>query len=430
MDRHLERPLPPPSGSLDRRSTYRTARAAALYSCSMAPRLRSAVVRFDALPEEALRVIMLALPVDARGRAACVCRGWRAFLAEPSLWQVLDLTPAGGVAAGRLTENLVRGAVVRAAGQLRTISLNHVYPHPVHTLLVASIVSDGAELQQVSTDAFLRVADLKAVFAAAPRLQVLNANLHGRCAELLPILRNHPPYGPLRVRHLDIRDEEADFAFGAAVAGHESLKVMTLSSVARGLNTLVNAAADRRISCLTVLRCVMDAETIPALARLLQRGSLTKLDVNCLGFPLAQDESLPVLCAALRSCGTLKHLTLVLCPPEGATRHAVTELLDAAAALPALSVLNLNDSVLQDKADAGRALGALLRANLPSLRTLNVERCYLFDESMAELLDGLAANTHLRELNCRSYNNPSEAFERDRLRPALEALAARAQLDA
>jgi hypothetical protein len=77
----------------------------------------SAVVPFDALPEPVLRVIMLALPVDARARAACVCRGWRAFLADVSLWQLLDLTPAGGVAAERVTENLVRGAVARAAGQ-------------------------------------------------------------------------------------------------------------------------------------------------------------------------------------------------------------------------------------------------------------------------------------------------------------------------
>ena len=72
---------------------------------------------FDALPVLLLRVIMLALPVDPRARAACVCRGWRAFLADPSLWRVLDLTPAGGVVAERVTENLVRGAVARAGGQ-------------------------------------------------------------------------------------------------------------------------------------------------------------------------------------------------------------------------------------------------------------------------------------------------------------------------
>jgi len=68
-------------------------------------------------------------------------------------------------------------------------------------------------------------------------------------------------------------------------------------------------------------------------------------------------------------------------------------------------------------------------ANLPSLRTLLVNRCLLSDEGLAPLLDGLAANTHLRTLQCR-INDPSFDFERDRLAPALAALAARAELDA
>jgi hypothetical protein len=36
----------------------------------MAPRLRSASALHNVLPEEALRVIMLALPLEARARAA------------------------------------------------------------------------------------------------------------------------------------------------------------------------------------------------------------------------------------------------------------------------------------------------------------------------------------------------------------------------
>jgi len=174
-------------------------------------RLRSFFVRFDAVPEEALRVILLALPVDARGRAACVCRSWRAFLSDPSLWQVLDLTPAGGVAAERLSGNLARGAVARAGGQLRVFSLNDLplwrweWPQHYGTPLVALIESDGgAELQEVNTDSFLNVRDLKRVFAAAPRLQLLNADVSGECAELLPFLRNDPPYGALRVSDLKL----------------------------------------------------------------------------------------------------------------------------------------------------------------------------------------------------------------------------------
>jgi hypothetical protein len=102
---------------LRRQLGRRTTPAAALRVSSMPPLLRSAVVRFDALPEPALYAILLALPVDARARAACVCRAWRAFLACLPLWQVVELTEAGGMAAERVTENLVRSAVQRAAGQ-------------------------------------------------------------------------------------------------------------------------------------------------------------------------------------------------------------------------------------------------------------------------------------------------------------------------
>jgi hypothetical protein len=58
-----------------------------------------------------------------------------------------------------------------------------------------------------------------------------------------------------------------------------------------------------------------------------------------------------------------------------------------------------------------------------------VSDCQLGDRDLAPLLDGLAANTHLRELECED-NDPSEEFERDRLEPALAALAARANRDA
>ena len=81
-------------------------------------------VRFDLLPEPLLRFIALALPADTRAIAACVCRASRAFLADSTLWQELDLTPGGGVAAASLTKKLARGAAKRAAGKLRVLSMN------------------------------------------------------------------------------------------------------------------------------------------------------------------------------------------------------------------------------------------------------------------------------------------------------------------
>ena len=400
----------------------------------MALRLR---LRIHALPEPVLRVIMLALPVNARGRAACVCRSWRALLSDVSLWQVLDLTTAAAVARNGLTDTLVRGAVARAAGRLRVITFGDDQRQGMVELLTDALLDYGGEvLEEVNTDDYLSVDDIEALVAAAPRLQVLNANVLGECRELLPFVRNDAPYGSLRVGVLDAIFGRAsaaaeEVALAAAVAAHESLKCLRLANVrhARCLNALVDAATQRRVSWLRIDDSISDAETVPALARLLQCNSLTKLEVDCDAFTPEQEASAPALCAALRTCRTLTHLELRLSGPHGVSRRTVTELLDAVAELPALARLYIWRSVLQDPAAFGRALGALLRANLPSFRSLCAFSCEIGNEGVAELLAGLAANTHLRVLDCGD-NNLSAAFERDRLAPALAKLAARRELDA
>jgi hypothetical protein len=226
--------------------------------------------------------------------------------------------------------------------------------------------------------------------------------------------------------------ESEVLAFAAAVAAHKSLKALSFKGVgsARGTNALVDAAVTRRVSVLRLCplfegeSCVANAKSVPALARSLQHCSLTFLEVYCAGFPHASEASVLELCAALRACRTLEHVVLRLNPPNGTSHRIVTEVLDAAASLPALSELCLNDSVFQDVAAAGQAFGALLGANPPSLNYLSVDGCNLGDEGLAPLLDGLAANTHLPHLHCRD-NGVSEAFERDRLAPALAALETR-----
>jgi hypothetical protein len=332
----------------------------------------------------------------------------------------------------------VRGAVHRAAGQLRILSLNRT-PGPLQ-LLNEALAPNGAALQQVTTDVWLSVADLAAIFAAAPRLHVLNAQVTDDCTPLLPIMRNDPPYGPLRLSQLAVHFPEQQVAaaadvraVAAAVAAHESLKGLSLADAqltAGQLNELMDAAAERRLSRLALVRCVLDADSAPALARLLQRGSLTDFTImDCAAFPAAQETSMPVLCNALRACRSLTYLRLHLTPPNSATRRTVTELLDAAMVLPALSELDLLGSIVQDTAAFGLALGTLLADNPSRLRILNVFGCRLGDLGMGRLLAGLAANTHLRMLRCEG-NRLSAAFKRDRMEPALAALAARAELDA
>ena len=44
----------------------------------------------SALPHEALVLMLPLLPLDARARAACVCRAWRAATAHSGLWEALS----------------------------------------------------------------------------------------------------------------------------------------------------------------------------------------------------------------------------------------------------------------------------------------------------------------------------------------------------
>jgi hypothetical protein len=76
-------------------------------------------------------------------------------------------------------------------------------------------------------------------------------------------------------------------------------------------------------------------------------------------------------------------------------------------------------------AAAGAALGALVAANAPALRVLNVSGCHLDDTSMGPLVDALARNTHLQELVLYNTIPPrmSDAFARERLLPAVRANA-------
>lgn len=389
---------------------------------------------FEALAVAVLHVIAPTLPVDARARAACVCRAWRDFLADPALWQVLDLTRAGGVAAGRVTDGgLLRGAFNRAAGRVRVLRLEHTLTVELNELLIELILSDGAQLQQLSGGVTLGVDHLAEVLAAAPRLQVFDAHVGGDCRELLPLLRNDAPFGPVRVAELEIglRDvAEGDVsALAAAVAAHEPLKGLRLGDAdfRSGLGALLlDAASERRVTKLFIDdECLLDADSVPALARLLQRGSLTRLEITC-QFPRVQEARMLELCAGLCACRALTHLRLRLNRLLGGeNRCPVTVLIgEALLALPALAVLDLSWSLLDDPYAAGLSLGALLAVDPPSLRTLNLDVCSL-GPGMIPLLRGLEQNTHLRELSWLGNNLPT-SFKRERMAPAMAALAARA----
>ena len=71
---------------------------------------------------ELVALIFQLVPVDSRLRCREVCRSWCAFLADPRLWRVCNLSAASGVVAER-TPALLYAAAERAQGALEELDV-------------------------------------------------------------------------------------------------------------------------------------------------------------------------------------------------------------------------------------------------------------------------------------------------------------------
>ena len=76
------------------------------------------VVLLQPLPQDFVHAIFLLLGAADRGRAACVCRAWRAFVAAPTLWTTLRVE-----AHFIFATQLALAASKAARGGLRTLDL-------------------------------------------------------------------------------------------------------------------------------------------------------------------------------------------------------------------------------------------------------------------------------------------------------------------
>ena len=383
-----------------------------------------AVCPFDALPPALLRAIVLRLPVDARARCAALSRAWRAFLADPTLWRVLDLSPAGGVPplTRERQRNLVRGAAHRTAGQLRVFNFYDEQEYDMIRLITEVVTANGAALRELNTSqALCRSVEVRALLALAPQLQLFRANVYGTADELIPMLRNAPPFAALRVCGVHLLAEKLvgpTSEVAAALSAHSSMDKLAVYGLQRpdpeALNALLSAALVRRITSLKLQRSHVSVQNLPLLAQLMHCDSLTTLMLREVTWAAGEQAPFSTqLATILRQSVSLTNVTLS--PAElWAPAIAVgrSDVLDAVMTLPALRSLNLSLSHFLGarRAIAGQAVGALLAANLPSLQTLHVRGCNLDDGGLAPLLDGLAANTHLRELDCR-YNDASPALQ-------------------
>ena len=194
---------------------------------------RSAEATFHSLPQPlALRIFAL-LPVDARLRAAAVCRAWRAVLAERSLWTRLDLADGSGVA--RPSRALLRAAASRAGGQLEFLRLHaSLLERDVLLAVLAESAETMRELKLVDsqwlTEDSLDQQRLGQLLNAAPRLRLLEAALRTGRADALAVLRKEQPFGPvlrLTGAHLtNINMSCQDIAEG--LAAHKTLESVVL----------------------------------------------------------------------------------------------------------------------------------------------------------------------------------------------------------
>jgi hypothetical protein len=391
---------------------------------------------FAALPHEVALIIFSRLTVEQRLRCIAVCRGWRATLADRDAWLQLDLTRADG---SDCSEALLLAATSRAGGQLRSLRLA-CGGHALHDSLCAVAAGNVATLEELRISApgaaypqRRRVEELEALLRAAPQLRTLEADVNcDNAAEAQRVLRNEPPFGPLRVRQLNLSEDstlESVLAVAADLATHASLESFRLQvvplDVPAALDAVVDAALVRRVSSLGLRDCCLSPDSAPALARLLGGNALTQLNIIGGIRQLLDAPAAALLANALRANTSLTALALA----QIELWHdaaAATQLMDVLTVHPRLRKLDLSWNQPDDDGlpaeEVGAALATLLLANAPALQTLDISWCILAEAGLAPVVGALRHNTHLTQLNC-SANGMSEWFARKQLLPAVRANA-------
>jgi hypothetical protein len=213
----------------------------------------------------------------------------------------------------------------------------------------------------------------------------------------------------------------------ARLALHALLTRLNLWSVHLDSQPALNAVVNLAISQLQRLQldhCRLSPASLPALTRLLERGSgsaggsLTELIYNNI-YPLLEGAGVPAFCAALRASRLVK-LTLNSMRLFDSLEDGLA-VVAACTGHPTLRELDLiRNRVNAVAAPAvGAALAALVAAN-SELQSLNVSLCYLGDDAARPLFAAVAGNTHLRTLDF-SDNGISAECARQAVLPAIQA---------
>jgi hypothetical protein len=302
---------------------------------------------------------------------------------------------------------------------------------------ITRVAASNAAALRVLRVSELHQASVVPLLTAAPGLEALEADVMTfNLPKAHEMLRNKAPYGPLRMWKLCVHMErgEADTAAMCALAedlvSHAALQELMLSCDDAGVTTsapwldaIVDAALTRRLRGTMFIDTPFTPASVPALARLVGGGALTRLTIYRTNAFL-DETAAALLCDALRANTHFSKLSLHdthlwRVPAAGAA------VIRALVAHPSLHTLHLRFETPDSeagKAAAGAALGALVAANSPALRTLCLFQCQLSDAGLAPVFAALHVNTHLRSLNCQ-YSAVSEPFMRDAVLPAVRANA-------
>jgi hypothetical protein len=418
------------------------------------------------LPMPLVHRIFLLLPVDERARAACICKGWRAVLAEPALWTQLDLLALFERNKERFKREperagaLLRGAARRAQGQVQRLVVSWPLDAATPVLLEVLAANAGSlrELKLPGIFAFVWPCEdrllsiVEPLFAAAPRLEFVDTDVTATWQDAQRLLRVEGPLSRVRLRRLfaSFTKHSVDGEMAEPFGGLERIQLIaaaladatlqpTLSAMCIGLADLqqpgvIDALADavlaRRLRSLEFQACTPPAPA--SLARLLAGGVLT-----CLTFrgvapgvstPLFDPAGATLVAAALRANTTLTSLVVSDAGLFSDTEAAQT-LLAALVGHRSICSLELTyDDSTEEPEALGAALGAIVAADAPALVTLDVSGCGLGLEGLALLVGALPQNRHLRTL-VLSFNGISATFVRDHLLPAVRANTSLRQLE-
>jgi hypothetical protein len=415
-----------------------------------------------ALPHSLFLRILGALPVDARARAAAVCRAWRDALAGREAWRRLDLSTASGVPERLRTADFLRAAAARAHGS-RTVGGDELGSGDdgggsglggglTHLDLTGLTFNEGnicevltahartlREMYVLNDERMYTTHGVRQFLTAAPSLTAMHANISCHPPEARAVLHNEAPYEKLCMQRLSLvgtaaagRAKETVDVLGE-LSAHASLTGLQLAGYVLDrdiMDAAVDAARQARLRCLALQSCgVSPAACVAPLARLLAGGVLRELVIGdnapgVRGARLLDAPSAVLLGDALRVNASITRLHLCdvsLWWAAGAAAGGVDSgdagagvlLLAALTGHASLRVLMLDDNdARRSEAAAGAALGALVAANAPALTELSLCNSGLGDVGLAPLMDALGVNTHLRTLDISCTQAESEQFAR------------------